>query len=155
MPERNRRRLSLKFAHEFAVVSKTEEGETGDSRFIGADYSLPSDAESADLLDFEAAAVCFRQVETIPHVKLRFPFSVCAVREPPFLCCVRPRCSAAAGKWLSRCLCRKECFLFQLQREILVFGTPLIEDAGKDWTGQPSGDYNSHKMHLVIIIFER
>ena len=34
-------------------------------------------------------------------------------------------------------------------------GTPLIEDAGKDWTGQPSGDYNSHKMHLVIIIFER
>ena len=95
------------------MIPETEEGETGDSHFIGTDGSLPSNAESADLLDFEAAAVCFRQVQAIPHVKLQFPFSVCAIRAPPFLGCGRPQRPSAVGKRLSRSLCRRERFLFQ------------------------------------------
>jgi hypothetical protein len=58
------------------VFTETEKGETGESHFIGTDWSLPSNAESADLLDFEAVAVCFQQVQVVPHVKLQFPLSV-------------------------------------------------------------------------------
>jgi hypothetical protein len=66
------------------VVTETEEGETGESHFIETDWSLPSNAESADLLDFEAAAVCFQQVQAIPHVKLQFPLSVVSNENLPY-----------------------------------------------------------------------
>lgn len=56
---------------------------------------------------------CFRQVQGIPHAKLQFLLSACAIGEPPFLGLRENQTVSAASKWLSWSLCRRERFLSQ------------------------------------------
>jgi hypothetical protein len=63
-----------------------------------------------EFVGFCGCSGCFRQVQGIPHAKLQFLLSACAIGEPPS-CAER---AIPASKWLSWSLCRWERVLSQL-----------------------------------------
>ncbi len=59
-------------------------------RAFHRDDRLPGERRRVNgFVGFCGCCGCFRQVQGVPHAKLQFLLSACAIGEPPFLCCGR------------------------------------------------------------------